>query len=1131
MFTKLIQRGWLRLTNKIPLHTVLTVPFIVLTVSIVGLVGGLSLQSGQHAVDDLATQLRHEISQRIHQHLEQYLGMPHLVNQLNADALALGLLDLNNWPALESHFWHQIQRFDSVSYIGLGTEQGHYLGTQMANDGVILEQLNSQTDGQLQTWETDGHGKRRTLSKSRVYDPRVRPWYQAAKAQGNSVWTAIYAYFSGKSLTISANKPFYNAQHQLLGVVSADLTLLEIGTFLSDMAIGKNGQTFIIERSGLMVATSRDEKPFRKKTNENAVTRLAANDSDDSVTRATYGYLLQHSVLNSHVSQQLEFDIDGQRHYLQVLPFQEAQGLDWLIVVVIPKSDFMGEIDKNVRTSVLLSLLALTLAILIGVLTGRWVVRPILQLNKAASLLAQGNWNRTLDLTQLNLQRQDELGKLAQAFQYMARQLRQSFISLENKNTELKQLDKLKDEFLANTSHELRTPLNGIIGIAESLKDGATGVLPADTQKNLAMIVSSGQRLSALVNEILDFSKLRHNNIELDLKALALHDIADVVLTLNQVLAKRKNLRLINQIDDQLPLVAADENRLQQIFYNLLGNAIKFTDHGEITLSAKVEDNRVWVCVADTGIGIASDQLSHIFDSFAQADGSDSRRYGGTGLGLAITRQLLALHGGDISVESERGQGSRFYFSLPLADAGMAQADEKKSTLNHLMSVPLDVDDSVIVPDAPHVLNPYDDQDNNQFNILVVDDESINRQVLVNYLSLHHYQVEQAHSGQQALEKLATGYMPDLVLLDVMMPQMTGFEVTRTIRQSKGKIARVLIVLLTAKNQVENLVTGLDVGANDYLTKPISKEELLARIRTHIRFKQERVRYIEEREAKNVALAMNKKINAQKNELTETLTRLQETQQQLVESKKMASLGKLVAGVAHEINTPIGIGVTAASRFESLTKNIQQLLDNKQMKRSDLAAYLQSMQQGSDLIVKNLQRAAQLIKSFKQVSVDQSSEQQRKFDLHTYLEEILTSLRPSFKHKPIELTLNCEETVQLNSFPGVFSQIITNLLMNSIIHAFDFEQQKSGSIQISTHIATQNQVQTLVLIYQDDGKGMNDDVKQHIFDPFFTTNRQGGGSGLGLHIVYNLVTHKLGGSIQCESQLNQGTRFILRIPL
>ncbi|WP_017718872.1 response regulator [Kamptonema formosum] len=424
---------------------------------------------------------------------------------------------------------------------------------------------------------------------------------------------------------------------------------------------------------------------------------------------------------------------------------------------------------------------------------------------------------------------------------------------LEAKNSALEQLDKLKDEFLANTSHELRTPLNGIIGIAESLIDGATGSLPETTLSNLAMIVSSGKRLASLVNDILDFAKLKHHNLELKKMPVGMREIADVVLALSRPLARNKPLQLVNSISPDLPPADADENRVQQIMHNLVGNAIKFSDAGIIEVSAEVADkcpgarvcgcdqqNKEYLCpspcpplspsylsitVSDTGTGIPTDKLDRIFESFEQADGSTARQYGGTGLGLAITKKLVELHGGEIWVESAVGRGSRFTFTLPVAEGKKAQKATSKK--------PEQIVSSAVNSQAPLTGSEILTPSGGQFKILIVDDEPVNLQVLVNYLSLHKYTTARASSGREALKIIQQGFQPDLVLLDVMMPRMTGYEACRKIRQMFSA-SELPVVLLTAKNQVSDLVEGFRAGANDYLTKPISKDELLARIKTHI---------------------------------------------------------------------------------------------------------------------------------------------------------------------------------------------------------------------------------------------------------------------------------------------------------
>ncbi|MEW6494943.1 MAG: SpoIIE family protein phosphatase [Cyanobacteriota bacterium] len=433
--------------------------------------------------------------------------------------------------------------------------------------------------------------------------------------------------------------------------------------------------------------------------------------------------------------------------------------------------------------------------------------------------------------------------------------LRESEEALKQANADLQRLDKLKDEFLANTSHELRTPLNGIIGIAESLMDGVSGPLKSETHFNLSLIVSSGRRLANLVNDILDFSKLRHETLQLQLQPVGLREVADVVLTLSQPLIGEKPLQLINRISPELPPADADENRLQQILHNLVGNAIKFTDSGTVEISAQVvqsselrsEGNelptrnlpQLAITISDTGIGIANDKFDRIFESFEQADGSTAREYGGTGLGLAVTKKLVELHGGKIIVESTVGIGSRFTFTLPAAkgqELGAVGATPASSVQEPEVIVSTVQNLPLPKPDL-ELLTAGSRETTHQFNILIVDDEPVNRQVFANYLSLHNYGITTASNGLEALALLESGFKPDLILLDVMMPRLTGYEVTRRIRQT-WQANELPIVLLSAKNQVSDLVVGLEAGANDYLIKPISKDELLARLKTHLNIKQ-----------------------------------------------------------------------------------------------------------------------------------------------------------------------------------------------------------------------------------------------------------------------------------------------------
>ncbi|AVP97832.1 hypothetical protein C7S18_11765 [Ahniella affigens] len=259
--------------------------------------------------------------------------------------------------------------------------------------------------------------------------------------------------------------------------------------------------------------------------------------------------------------------------------------------------------------------------------------------------------------------------------------------------------------------------------------------------------------------------------------------------------------------------------------------------------------------------------------------------------------------------------------------------------------------------------------------------------------------------------------------------------------------------------------------------------------------------------------------------LRRTLDDLRNAQKQLVESEKMAALGGLVAGVAHEINTPLGIGVTAASHLETESRRIGEQARQNTLKRSDLEQFLAIADESSQLILRNLRRADHLIKSFKQVAVDQSSEQRRMVNLREYLDEILTSLQPRLKKTPFKVSIDCPGDLLVDTFPGALYQVFVNLVMNSIIHGF--EGREHGQIEIHASV----QRDRLCIVYRDDGRGMAVEVVARIFEPFFTTKRGQGGSGLGMHIVYNLVVQLLGGSVRCQSEPGQGVQFLIELPL
>lgn len=400
---------------------------------------------------------------------------------------------------------------------------------------------------------------------------------------------------------------------------------------------------------------------------------------------------------------------------------------------------------------------------------------------------------------------------------------------VETLSKRLRMSDKLKDEFLANTSHELRTPINGIVGISDSLIDGVAGPLSEKAVFNLKLISSSAGRLIRLINDILDYSRLKNNDIILAIKDIDLRQITEVVVTIIKATSvPSENLELINDVGDELPFVRGDEDRLQQILFNLIGNAVKFTEKGQVRVWAQDESAHVLVHVEDTGSGIPADQYETIFRSFEQIDGTETRGHGGTGLGLPITKKLVELQGGQISVRSAEGKGSIFSFTLPKSsDTGLVV---------HEGIIGLK---AVSIPEIGATDNPFavvdagvgDDQRTGE-KILIVDDEATNIRVLQNYLALERYRFGYATNGVKAIEMISTRNF-DLILLDIMMPRMSGYEVLRRIR-NQYTLYELPVLMLTARSRNDDIVTAFQAGANDYLTKPIDRQELMVRIKTQL---------------------------------------------------------------------------------------------------------------------------------------------------------------------------------------------------------------------------------------------------------------------------------------------------------
>ncbi|MBF2073313.1 MAG: PAS domain S-box protein [Synechococcales cyanobacterium C42_A2020_086] len=417
--------------GKLRLRTTLVVPFVLQIMAAVGLIGWIAYRSGQQSVNQVANQLRTELTNRIIERLETDVNIPKAVNRLNATAFARGDIDVSN-PRGDHHFWQQLQIYTTLSFAYCGDEQGGFLGVRRLSEQdatqIVLQFSNAETNFMRQGFALDERGQRTVSvgSFDRTFDPRVRPWYQSAKATGGAIWSDIYLAFSTQFPTVTASLPVYDpANNALIGVCGADFFLpQELSSFLRNLKIGKTGTAFIVERSGRLVATSSPE-PMVTGEGE-ASERLLATDSTNSIIRATAEHLNRRfsSLDDIQSVQKLDFHLNRERQYVQVVPFQDGN-LDWLVVLTLPESDFMAQIHASRRNALWLSLGALAAAIAMGLFTSRWVTKPIKQISQASDKLAQGNLNQHVEASPIT-----EIDTLAGSFNAMAQQLGESFAAL-----------------------------------------------------------------------------------------------------------------------------------------------------------------------------------------------------------------------------------------------------------------------------------------------------------------------------------------------------------------------------------------------------------------------------------------------------------------------------------------------------------------------------------------------------------------------------------------------------------------------------------------------------------------------------------------------------------------------------
>jgi signal transduction histidine kinase/CheY-like chemotaxis protein len=583
--------------------------------------------------------------------------------------------------------------------------------------------------------------------------------------------------------------PIFDSQRTLVGYLAGTVDLEEIQRLSGYSKVGDQGEVVVVDRQGRVIA------------HPNSDWWMEARDvSGEGVFQQSLG---QETGVSRYT------DLEG--NVPRVAGFATVPMVAWKVWVSQPVAELQAAFGHLVLNSLLPWLVvAVVMALVLAFLAASWLARPVTELSAVAHRFAAGEFGQRARVPH-HLAAREHI-ELANAFNQMATQLSAAYQTLEGKvrqrtaelqaaNQELGRANTLKSQFLANISHELRTPLSAIIGFSEILIDGVDGPLTAEQRDDVAQVHKSGQSLLALINQILDLSKIEAGKMDLMLERVQLSVVVNAVVDSLRPLAQEKGLPIELDLPPELPPLQIDPLRLKQILTNLLSNAIKFTSKGQIDVRAQPAGRMVRISVHDTGVGISAQAQKVIFDEFVQGDGSTTRRHGGTGLGLSIVRRLVEMHGGAIAVVSEPGMGSTFSFTMPVFTAPAVIEPEPRR-----------------VASGPAL-------GTSGTAILVVDDDASVRHLIVRHLEQEGWKTVQAGNATDALT-LARSARPVMVTLDILLPDASGWWVLEELKADPNTAGIPVVVV----SIVEDNRLVFSLGASDYLPKPFDRNDLIQKV-------------------------------------------------------------------------------------------------------------------------------------------------------------------------------------------------------------------------------------------------------------------------------------------------------------
>lgn len=716
---------------------------------------------------------------------------------------------------------------------------------------------------------------------------------------------------------------------------------------------------------------------------------------------------------------------------------------------------------------------------------------------------------------------------------------------IEAARDSLEEMDRAKSRFTANIHHELRTPLTLTLAPLEGMIAGDFGPTSPIQRDYLKTMHVNALRLLKLINNLLDLAKIESEQLRIVRRPIDIAEIVSDVVAGARPMAERKRIDLSVAIEPERCVINADRDAVEKVVLNLLGNALKFTGSpGSIEVYGTFDQRGFQLSVKDSGVGLEEKDLSRVFDRFAQADGSATRKHEGTGIGLSLSKELVDLHGGSIWAESEGvGAGATFQVLFPhgaedgTAEEVLSSGPDRVARDFEALSAEVEAGagDGLRLAELEHNVDRWVKAQTGSAcqerapvdapEVVICEDNADMRKLLAHILSAE-FRVTVASNGREGLEAVRRD-PPDLVLTDVMMPEMSGTELCREIKRDPS-MRSIPVVIVTSKAEREMKIEGLELGADDYVTKPFHSRELLARVRSLVGLRRLQAELANR----------NKALEQTNRELSRAMDDLKEAEAQLVLSERLAAVGELAAGIAHEANNPVNFAVNAARTLHGYLSDIQEAAEaigeleaaepgrlgelQARLRRVGFSEMPGEVAELVGIVEEGLARTGRLVGDLRDFAAGRVGRRCHA-DLVRVLESTRQLLGHSFSQQGVSVIVSAPSALpQVFVDPQAIGQVFLNILKN----AGEALEKSGGQVQVRFTEAERG----VRVEFQDDGPGIEPADLERLFDPFYSTKGPGRGSGLGLSISRKVIEEH-GGSISADSAAGEGASFVIWLPL